>query len=162
MVKMTFYIKCDYKVRRGHHHDDGDGTRYSGFDHEEYYDHTFNISDKKMDYPDATFASVDTKSYVVAVIYGDGGTFGRTDGYIQYIGAFSKDKADKIAAQVLKVTNNRYYKYNLEHDKKAADKYDNDLRELKDLISDKNFYAQWLGYFSSFEKLFILCSDGTY
>lgn len=156
MVKMTFYIKCDYKVRRGHHHDDGNGTKYSGFDHEEYYDHTFNISDKKMDYPDATFDSVDTKSYVVAVIYGDGGTFGRTDGYVQYIGTFSKDKADKIAAQILKVIDTPYY------NKDALSIFNNDLQELKNLINDKNFYAQWLGYFSSFEKLFILCSDGTY
>ena len=34
--------------------------------------------------------------------------------------------------------------------------------ELKNLINDKNFYASWMGYFSSFEKVLVLCSDGTY
>ncbi len=148
VIKMTFYIKCDYKIRRGDQHDDGDGSDYSGFDHEEFYDHTFHISDKKMNYPDATFSSIADKSYVVAVIYGDGGTFGRTDGYVQYIGPFLKEKAYKIAELI------NFCAY----DNKSTQKY----TELKNLINDKNFYASWMGYFASFEKVLVLCSDGTY
>jgi hypothetical protein len=154
---MTFYVKCHYKTRQGSNHDEGDGTDYSGFSHEEHYDHRFEISDKKMDYPDGTFGSVGDKSYVIAVIYGDGGTFGRTDGYVQYIGPFCEEKADKIAALILKSKSEPRYA-----PKAESEAFDLNYAELHKLIGGERFYAQWLGYFSSFEGTFVLCSDGSY
>lgn len=156
---MTFYVKCNYNTRQGRDHDEGDGTEYSGFSHEEHYDHWFDISEKKMNYPDGTFESVGDKSYVIAVIYGDGGTFGRTDGYVQYIGPFCKEKADQIASLILRLKREPSY---YEKASTAIKKFDSDYAEFLTLVGDARFYAQWLGYFSSFEGMFLLCSDGSY
>ena len=154
---MTFYVKCNYSTRQGSSHDEGDGSDYSGFSHEEHYDHWFDISEKKMDYPDQTFSSLGDKSYVLAVIYGDGGTFGRTDGYVQYIGPFCKEKADQVASLVLRLQfEPKYCK------KDVTNKFDQDYKELVKLVGNARFHADWLGYFSSFEGMFLLCSDGVY
>lgn len=154
---MTFYVKCNYNTRQGSDHDEGDGSDYSGFSHEEHYDHWFDISEKKMDYPDGTFSSVGDKSYVLAVIYGDGGTFGRTDGYVQYIGPFCKEKADQVASLILKLKSEPRFATKAE-----SKTFDLNYVDLCKLISDVRFGANWLGYFSSFEGMFLLCSDGSY
>lgn len=153
---MTFYVKCNYRTRQGDQHDEGDGSDYSGFGHEEHYDHWFDISEKKMDRLDAEFSSVGDKSYVLAVIYGDGGTFGRTDGYVQYIGPFCKEKADKVATLILKLKSEPRCSPMAE-----SKTFDLNYAELCKLVGER-FYAEWLGYFSSFEGMFLLCSDGVY
>lgn len=147
----TFYIKCDYGVETGSHNEEGDGSAYSGFSHEVYVDHEFQISDKKMNYPDQTYTTDLETAYILAILYGDGGTFGRTDGYIAYYGPFSSfEEAEKVFKRIKELDGNGYT-YHL--GRKARDKK---REELQAEIG----YCPWMSYFGSYEGCFILDSDG--
>jgi len=153
---MIFYIQCEYETHVGDRQDDGDGSPYSGFDHEVMDNHRFTISKVKPDYPDQTYTTELDKAYVVAVIYGDGGTFGRTDGYVQYLGPFSKEKAEEVMS-LIDSTKDKIW-----HTKEQT-KFKENTDRLKSLMKEYNkyFYANWTGYFASFEGMYLLCSDGT-
>lgn len=159
MTSKTYYVTCKYDTMIGPDNDEGDGTRYSGFSHEVYYNHRFRVfeSNNKPVYPDECYICDIDPSYIVAVIYGDGGTFGRTDGYVQYIGAFSLEKARNIITLINQVKHEpRYY-----GDKEKAKEFNKNKKDLYKLINNSSFYAQWLGYFSSFEGMYLLGTNGS-
>ncbi len=151
---MIYYITCKYDTITGSSQDDGDGSRYSGFDHEVHTNHRFEIHETKPDYPDKTFSTSLDKAYFIAVIYGDGGTFGRTDGYVQYIGPFCKEKADTVIQLVNKVQREPRSCFNRD------EAFNENKKSLEEICGD-SFYAEWLGYFSSFEGMYLLCTDGS-
>lgn len=103
---------------------------YSGYNHDAYVNHRFKLTKDKVQYPDQTIETDLKNPYIVVVVYGDGGTFGRTDGHTQYVGCFGKKTAEKVCELI------------------DNSKYD----ELKKIVGE-NFYPYWDGYFASFEKV---------
>ena len=120
MPKRFLYIKVDEHESRGHSYDDGDGSAWSGFSHsvihvnswgpvyfaengkgwghkrvnDGHYHYNFNfpVPDEESLVGDIEYL------YLVVVRYGDGGTFGRTDGYYDFPGVFlSADEAYAFA-----------------------------------------------------------------
>lgn len=120
MSERALYIKVDETESLGSSHDDGDGSRWSGFSHsvihvnswgpvyfaengkgwghkrvdEGHYHYNFNPV-----LPDEESLTGDTRYlYLIVVRYGDGGIFGRTDGYYDFPGVFlSADEAYDFA-----------------------------------------------------------------
>lgn len=160
MSDKTYYITCEYDTVIGPDNDEGDGSQYSGFSHEVRENHKFSVfnEDYKPNYLDKRYTTDLDPGFIIAVIYGDGGTFGRIDGYVQYIGLFSLEKATKIIELIKKIkTEPRYYGRN-----NYMNEFDYIKNELVMLINDRNFYPEWLGYFSSFEGMYIISTDGDY
>lgn len=155
----TFYVKHEYTAEQGPSHDEGDGSEWSGFEHTVYTNHSFTVSETKPDYPDQTFNTSLDKGYIIAVIYGDGGTFGRTDGFVQYFGVFCKEKAIEIIELINKV------QYEPKYDKAKEKVFEENIKKLKSILSmtkEDYIYFNWLGYFGSFEGMYLLCTDDTY
>lgn len=150
-----YYIKCECHEITGYKQEDGDGSRYSGFSHTVCTDHKFSVYKKPIDYPEATIETDVEDPHFVAVIYGDGGTFGRTDGYVQILNkGFTEEEAEKVCQLVKKSAKKDSYMERNNKEPKEA------YKELEKLINDKNFYASWIGYFSSLEKCCIIRDDG--
>lgn len=116
MKERRLYINVDETESRGYRHSDGDGSPYSGFSHsvievshwgplyfaEEgkgWGSSRFDKGHYHYDFDCPQIAESDIPEdahylYVLVVRYGDGGTFGRTDGYYNFPGVFlSADEA---------------------------------------------------------------------
>lgn len=103
-MKYYLSVEMDYEV----YEDDFDGDDYTGFNHDGYVNHFFMLS--KEEYGDGTLIQTfETKldnPHFVVIIYSDGGTFGRTDGYVQALPPVDQDHAYLIKKIVEEVSSN--------------------------------------------------------
>ena len=135
---MKYYLGCEYDTTIGLDNDDGDGSDWSSYNHEVMENHQFTLSKEKVDYPEMSFDTDIEKPYIVAVIYSDGGTFGRTDGYVQYFGPFEKSFAEQLASTI-----------------SGSSDDINKQKELKKLLGKDSYFA-WTGYFASLQDVVLI------
>jgi len=130
---MKYYIECDsyyacYREADPDNWDNGEDG-YSG--------HTFRVSTNKVKYPDETFETELPNQAIIAVIYSDGNTFGRTDGLVGYVGPFELEKAKELAEYLAN---------------------DLDNHEVYDMIREEypNFIPSWGGFFAHIQDAIIV------
>lgn len=137
---MKYYIECKYDTVT--YQDDFNRDDWSGFDHDAMINHKFKVWKKPISYPDETLETDLEDPHFVIVIYGDGGTFGHTDGYTQYLPPMTSEQAHKVA-EIIK------------------DGPKDIVEALKEVIElPKYWYPRWQGYFSNLEQVLILRDDG--
>ena len=127
---MKYWIECDYHEEVGCDNREFE-SKWDGFSHTVRTGHTFKVYNKKIDYPDYSFDTDIEDPHVVIVLYYDGGTFGRTEGYVQYLPPSTKEESEQYAKMIL--------------NKKPL---------------NMGFYEYWYGYFSGLQKVGILRMDG--
>ena len=144
---MKYYIYCesDYEVYR----DDFDSNEYSGFNHDGRTNHRFTVSNKKDNNQSLlkTFETNIDSPRFVAIIYSDGGTFGRTDGLVQILPPVNEQDAILIKEVIEKIG----------VDKCERDDYDVVQEILKSYGHDvKYFSLDFTSYFGILENVIIL------
>jgi hypothetical protein len=144
---MVYYIYCksNYKI----YQQDFNSEDWSGFNHDAYTDHEFSISNKNKNLLNLT-SSYETNidnPYFVAVIFSDGGTFGRTDGNVQVLPPMSKNDAELIKS-ILQNKNQLHYQ-------------DEEFVQCEQIIKkyDKHKYIEFCGYFAEIQNVIILASS---
>ncbi len=151
---MKYYIYCKYDHYV--YQDDFNSEDYSGFCHDGRVNHEFTVSNEQ-DNNESLIESFDTdieKPHFVAIIYSDGGTFGKTDGLVQVL-----PPVDEKAVALIKKTIEQ-----IAIDRREYAEYDtierkvNEIREtLRSYGSDvKYFHLNFTSYFSSLEGVVIL------
>lgn len=129
---MKYYIECSSFLVTYTESDPEDDWDH-GYDG--YEGHAFEVSTKKLAFPDATFETDIESPHFIAVIYSTGCTFGRTDGYVQYLGPYTKEDALKYA-KILEDSSGEDY-------------------EL--IETPKNWYPCWTGFFEHYQHCEVIC-----
>lgn len=141
-MKYYIYCKSNYEI----YQQDFNSEDWSGFNHDAYTNHEFSISTKNNNSSDLinSYETDIENPYFAAVIFSDGGTFGRTDGYVQVLPPMIKNDAELI-------------KLILEN-KNQLDYQDEEFVQCEQIIKkyDKRKYIEFCGYFTEIQKVVIL------
>lgn len=151
---MKYYIYCkdDYYV----YQDDFDSDDYSGFCHDGRVNHQFTVSNEP-DNNESLLESFETdieNPHFVAIIYSDGGTFGKTDGLVQVLPPVDQ-KSAALIKEVIKqiaVDKREYVEYD------TIERKVNEVREVLRSYGNnvKYFHLNFATYFGSLEDVVII------
>lgn len=137
MVNYRVSCESDYEVVRDRDDNDEWDNGEDG-----YFNHQFSVyKEGDINFREAndfSFESDLPNPKILVVIYGDGCTFGHTDGYVMYYGPFTESEAIELAALINKDLTEQLRK------------------RYAEITGNEYMSTPWTGYFANLQEVRIL------